>query len=422
MKNISLTKQLIYIIVLIIGIIFISLGIILPKELLPIYEENIYNKLKEPLYFANNQEIIERNTILDKADIAYIYQTNNTIFTSRNIKSIIPKYDNIIINYINNSNGKFIYKGKLYYYYVMPLERNNSIISITNDSYINKMKKDIIYTILIVTGLSFSLSSLILIIWSNNLVNNIKVLKNKIKNIDNYDKEIVLNHHFNDEITLLNESIDSMREYLKNNELYKNQTYQNISHDFKTPIAVIKSYIEASEDGVETREKSLEIIKEQTNILENKVHSLLYLNKLNYLKDNADNLKAKTNISSVITKSVYKFRLIRPELTFKLDLDNKLVFRGTEDMWEAIIDNLLNNFMRYAKKEIKITAKYKKITLFNDGSQIDVNILNNIFTPYKKGINGMFGFGLSIVKKTLQLLNYDIEVTNVKNGVNFIIK
>ena len=91
-------------------------------------------------------------------------------------------------------------------------------------------------------------------------------------------------------------------------------------------------------------------------------------------------------------------------------------------MWEAIIDNLLNNFMRYAKKEIKITAKYKKITLFNDGNQIDVNILNNIFTPYKKGINGMFGYGLSIVKKTLQLLNYDIEVSNVKNGVNFIIK
>lgn len=421
MKNISLTKQLMYIIILIIGIIFIALGIVLPKELLPIYEENIYSKLKEPLYFANNQEAIARNTIAN-ADIAYIYKTNNMIFTSKNIDTIMPNYDNVVINYINNTNGKLIYHGKLYYYYVMPIEKNSSIISITNDKYINKMKKDIIYTILIVTGISFSLSSLILILWSNNLVNNIKVLKNKIKNIDNYDKEIKLNHNFNDEIASLNESIDSMKEYLKNNELYKNQTYQNISHDFKTPIAVIKSYIEASEDGVETKEKSLSIIKEQTNILENKVHSLLYLNKLNYLKDNADNLKAKTNIKSVISKSVNKFRLIRPEINYKLDLDEKLVFRGTEDMWEAIIDNLLNNFMRYAKKEIKITAKSKKITLFNDGDQIDVNILNNIFTPYKKGINGMFGFGLSIVKKTLQVLNYDIEVTNIKNGVNFTIK
>ena len=34
----------------------------------------------------------------------------------------------------------------------------------------------------------------------------------------------------------------------------------------------------------------------------------------------------------------------------------------------------------------------------------------------------MFGLGLSIVKKTLELLKYDISVKNVKNGVNFIIK
>ena len=45
MKKISLTQQLLYICILIVGIIFIALGIILPKELLPIYEENIYNKL-----------------------------------------------------------------------------------------------------------------------------------------------------------------------------------------------------------------------------------------------------------------------------------------------------------------------------------------------------------------------------------------
>ena len=31
--------------------------------------------------------------------------------------------------------------------------------------------------------------------------------------------------------------------------------------------------------------------------------------------------------------------------------------RGSEEMWEAIIDNILNNFIRYAKKKIKITLK-----------------------------------------------------------------
>ena len=78
--------------------------------------------------------------------------------------------------------------------------------------------------------------------------------------------------------------------------------------------------------------------------------------------------------------------------------------------------------MRYAKKEIKITVKNKKITFYNDGENIDEYILNNIFTPYEKGLNGMFGLGLSIVRKTLNLLDYDITAKNEKNGVNFVIK
>ena len=44
-----------------------------------------------------------------------------------------------------------------------------------------------------------------------------------------------------------------------------------------------------------------------------------------------------------------------------------------------------------------------------------------MFTPYEKGVKGEFGLGLSIVKKTLHLLNYDINIKNEKNGVRFTI-
>lgn len=422
MKEISLTNQLISICILIVGIICIALGIILPKELLPIYEENIYNKLKQPLIFVNNSEDINKEDITNETDIAYIYIINNTILTSYNINDVISNYNNDILNYITNKQGKFIYKNKIYYYYNNHIDQDEFKISLTNDNYINEMRKNILHTILIITGISFTICSLILIIWSNNLVNSIILLKKKIDNIDNDKYKVNLNHNFKDEISSLNDSIENMKTYLKNNENYKNQTYQNISHDFKTPITVIKSYIEATEDGIETNEKSLEIIKEQINKLENKVHSLLYLNKLNYIKDKNENKKSKTNISNIIKSSTEKFKLIRPDINFTVEIDNSTIFRGTSDMWETIIDNILNNFMRYAKKEIKITIKNKKIILFNDGEKIDENILNNIFTPYEKGLNGMFGLGLSIVKKSLQLLDYDISVTNVKNGVNFIIK
>ena len=422
MKEISLTNQLIFICILIVLIICIALGIILPKELLPIYEQNIYNKLKQPLILVNNSEDINKEDINNETDIAYIYIINDSILTSYNINNVIPNYSNDILKYIQNKQGKFIYKNKLYYYYNNYITSNEIKISLTNDNYINGMRRNILHTILIITGITFTICSLILIIWSNNLVNKIILLKKKIDNLDNDKYKVKLNHNVKDEIYSLNESIDNMKVYLKNNENYKNQTYQNISHDFKTPITVIKSYIEATEDGIETNEKSLEIIKEQIDKLENKVHSLLYLNKLNYIKDKNENKRSITNVSSIIKSSTDKFKLIRPDINFIIDIDNSSIFRGTSDMWETIIDNLLNNFMRYTKSEIKITIKNKKITLFNDGDKIDENILNNIFTPYEKGLNGMFGLGLSIVKKTLQILDYDITVNNVKNGVNFIIK
>ena len=198
--------------------------------------------------------------------------------------------------------------------------------------------------------------------------------------------------------------------------------YQNISHDFKTPITVMKSYIEAEEDGIETHDEVKKILKEQLNKLEIKVHSLLYLNKLNYLSERKDLLKGTFDVSITINAAVEKFKISRPDVDFILSIDKKnTIFRGNADMWEAIIDNILNNFMRYAKKTVKITVKKQKIILYNDGENINENVLNNIFTPYEKGLKGVFGLGLSIVKKTLHLLNYDIIIENVKNGVKFTI-
>ena len=185
MKKLSLTNQLVYICVLIVGIIFIALGIVLPKELLPIYEENIYNKLKQPLFFINNVDDINTFESENDTDIGYIYIINNKAYTSYNISSIITDFDSDILYYMKQSYGKFTYKNELYYYYHTHTSNNETIISITNDKYINNMKKDVLYTILIIVGISFTLCSLILVLWSNNLVNDIIILKRKIKNLDN---------------------------------------------------------------------------------------------------------------------------------------------------------------------------------------------------------------------------------------------
>lgn len=126
-------------------------------------------------------------------------------------------------------------------------------------------------------------------------------------------------------------------------------------------------------------------------------------------------------MEKIIKEEVDKFKFLRKEIKFNTYVDEKSKYYGSVENWETILDNLLSNFMRYAKSEIRITAKQNRIILYNDGSSIDNDFLEVIFTPFRKGIKGEFGLGLSIVKKTLNLMDYDITIKNEKKGVSFII-
>lgn len=417
MRKPNLTEQLLFICIVIVAIIVISLGIILPRTLLPIYEDNLYNYLRESLNILDNPDNNKINS-----EVAYIYVNGENTFISSNLNKVVGEdTTKIILSKIDNNEGKFIYNKKVYYY-SMITSNNMKKIAITGSSYINDMRISIFKIILLVVGITFIIVSLLILIWSNNLVNRIKKLKEKIDNLNNDNYNHKIKYDYDDELSTLEVAMEKMRIYLKEEEEYKNQMYQNISHDFKTPITVMKSYIEAFEDGVITDKEAVKVSKEQLSKLEGKVHSLLYLNKLNYFKDKKDIIKERCDVSKVVFDSVDKFSLVRNDVKFTLDIDEKnTIFKGSSEMWEAIIDNILNNFIRYANKEIKITIKNNKIILFNDGPNIDKDVLNNIFSPFEKGVNGVFGLGLSIVKKTLTFLNYDINIQNTKNGVKFII-
>ena len=126
-------------------------------------------------------------------------------------------------------------------------------------------------------------------------------------------------------------------------------------------------------------------------------------------------------MEEIIKTEVEKFKFHRKELNFIVEYDKKSQFVGTVENWETILDNLLGNFIRYATTTIKITAKQNKLILYNDGDNISNDYLEGIFTPFRKGIKGQFGLGLSIVKKTLNIMNYDISINNEKKGVSFII-
>lgn len=413
----TLSKQLIIIIFLVFSIAFICLGVVLPKTLIPLAENNVYRYLSEPLKFI--QSNFDKD--LSSSEIAYLYIIDQKIVTSDNLTEVMG-FDNplfIIKKIKNNTYGKFIYKHNTYYYYTIKAEQVTKI-ALTNDTYINKTKADILAAILPIVLGTLLIVGLILVIWSSIIIYKIDKLKSKVDNIDNEDYNHTIDFKANDEIKSLGYAIEDMRISLKSQGEYRNQMYQNISHDFKTPLTVIKSYIEAVHDEVEDKDKALQVIEEQTEKLENKVHSLLYLNKLDYLKDSKPKIE-KIDMEKLINDEVSKFKWKRKDVEFIVEYDHKSVYFGTVEHWETILDNLLNNFMRYASTTIKINAKQNKIILYNDGSNIDNDLLEGIFTPFRKGIKGEFGLGLSIVKKTLCIIGYDINIKNEKKGVTFII-
>ena len=417
LKKISLSKQLLLVVGLALCLLLVSIAALLPKLIIPVIESTIYSHLREPLEIYST----EIDNDLANTETAYLYITNENIITSTNINDVVNYKDlNNLVRLMNEDYGKLIINHRTYYYYTL---RNDNIkkIAITNDKYIERTKEKLLGAIIPLIIGTLLLVGLLIVLWSSFVVRKIEKLKNKIDNIDNPDYNHKIDFKTDDEVRSLALALEDMRISLINQEEYRNQMYQNISHDFKTPLTVIKSYIEAAEDGIEEPTTALKTIKEEAAILERKVHSLLYLNKLDYLKNTNNIPHDLVNMEEIINLEVEKFKFHRKEIEFEVNIDKKTKFYGSKDSWETILDNILSNFIRYANKKIRITVKQNKITLYNDGDTIDEDFLKVIFTPFRKGIKGEFGLGLSIVKKTLELMGYDIYIKHEKKGVSFII-
>lgn len=416
MKKFSLSKQLITITIVVFGFLFIILGFYIPNLLSPVYENNLYYILEKPLTSIRSVEEITTGT-----DIAFIVDSDQVIMSTENLSKIISLNASEIVKRATKDRGKFIYNKKTYYY-VKVTNKYSTKISITDNSYIESLKKNISKTILPILILTFIIVISVFIIWIRKIINNIDFLNTKIRNIDNDNFNLNYKSKVNDELKLLSDSISEVKLALKEQNEYKNQMYQSISHDLKTPIAVIKSYIEGVEDEIIPTEEGLRVIGEEILKLDKKVKSLLYLNKLNYLEETKTYTTEQIDIEPILNESIKNLKLQNKNIKFELEVigDNK--FFGTIDIWTSIIDNILTNFIRYAETVITIKVKNNKITMYNDGENIDLNLLKDIFSPYKKGLRGEFGLGLSIVKKSVQLLGYDITIRNEKKGVSFIIK
>lgn len=366
--------------------------------------------------------------IFDDEDIEL---TVSVVEVSDNVLSFIDERIDIgelvEATYKTGSSSMFNFSRFNQSYYVLikkvPTRNNFYVLSVMNSNYINDLKRlslnENVFLSFLGTFLAFAtimlVGNVILALWSREMTKRVKNLAGEVSSLGSLGYEKAINVVGGDEISELATKVEEMRLEILSNERTKQEMFQNLSHDFKTPIAVIRSYAEALEDGIVTDKAAVTII-EQTKKLQKKVERLLEYNKLEYIDSEAK--LVRVNMKAVIEKVLDNYKILLQSFQVIVSLDNSK-FIGLKDNYHTVVANIIDNSTRYAKSKIIIRLKDEELSFYNDGEPIEDKYLTNLFKPYEKGTKGQFGLGMSIVQKTVNRFGYQLIVKNVEGGVLF---
>lgn len=311
----------------------------------------------------------------------------------------------------------YSHKGSSYAYYsVKKLSDGTIMVNLLNNLYPKQFRDDLLNSVIDITVFVVGIFFIILMLWVAYLIHPLNQIRAYIEKIK-MGKEATLKVNREDEIGELAHALVNMREELKRQEKTKEEMIHNISHDLKTPIATIKSYAESIKDGIypyDTLEKSVDVIIDNAERLEKKVHSLLFMNRIEYLASQEQD-EVMCDMKEVVETVVLNTKVIRPEIEVETNLEPSY-FRGGEEAWRGAVENILENALRYAQTQIVITLDEKQLCIYNDGEQFKDSQIETMFKPFEKGQGGKFGLGLSIVQKVVSANKYRVVAENVETG------
>ena len=393
-------------------------------------EQQVYARLDYvgPLDKMNSENYSDMNFYYVEGDNNYTdYSHIGTYITEEEFNELVSKILNPQALDFNRKDRSEYIHGRytansgttIYYSYrYMPFNGKFSF-TFTNGEFVNNFIRKIFLEVFVSFLCVLFFAVAIIYIWSANITKRLKQIQNHIIDLPKNKYEKAYYDRSLDEIGELSRSVENMRIEIGNYEKTKQEMLQNLSHDFKTPIAVIKSYAEAYQDGMVGAE-ALNVIIEQSELLKKKVNRLLQYNSLEYLTK--DKPFEDINMTELIKQCVQNYKF-QTDLNFELDLDEDVCFQGYLENWNTVVDNIIDNAKRYAKSVIKIVLRENRLRIYNDGDPIEEQFVNSVFKPYEKGSNGQFGLGMSIVKKTVDFFGMYMSVKNEEyGGVSFIIE
>ena len=214
----------------------------------------------------------------------------------------------------------------------------------------------------------------------------------------------------------------------------------DVSHELKTPIALIQGYSEGLLENVnsdpESRMFYAEVILDETNKMDKMVRQLIELTKLEYEKREFNN--RDFNIVELEKEIVRTSQVMLDDKGTQVEFETEdSIDVFADDMFiSQIITNYLTNAIKHVKdvdgdKYIEITNKIipdknkVRVTVFNTGDNISKENLSRIWNRFFKADearnrdDGGSGIGLSIVRAIMNNYGNDYGVENKYNGVEF---
>ena len=432
MKKLDISSQLILLFFSIILIAVFAFSVTTINFANSIAEKEMFNRLSTYVLLVNTDTDPKNPYNFRDMNVGYYIKTSDSEYSHfKNMEdyleitdvlnaaaSIKEKNNTDEVEYIGQAVIKINNKRYVFVAYTKDNMDTYSIV-FTDNRYSQALIRDISIKVNGLFLLIILLAVIIIYIWSNNVAKRLKRIKNHVLELpkNNYENSYI--DTYEDEVGDLSKSIEVMREELYENEKIKQEMLHNLSHDFKTPIAVIKTYAEAIQDGVEDNNVSANKIIEQSEILKKKVNRLIQYNRLEYF--NTEKNFEDVRMYDIINDIVINYKHQVENINFILDLDENVTFKGFSENWYTVVDNIIDNARRYAKTEIKIVLKENRLRIYNDGDHIEDKFIDKAFKPYEKGSKGQFGLGMSIVQKTVDYFNMNLHVVNEDIGVSFII-
>ena len=259
-----------------------------------------------------------------------------------------------------------------------------------------------------------------------------------------------------DEIGILGSNFNRMSEQLEktiselkraNNQLQKdieqkekmeemrNEFLGNVSHELKTPLALVQGYAEGLKEGVnddpESREFYCEVIMDEADKMNRMVKNLLTLNQLEFGSDEVE--FERFDIVGLVKGVIASCDILIQQAGASVDFvaDEKLDVWADEFKTEQVVRNYLTNAIHHVENEKRIEVRIRQngdtahISVFNSGKPIpeeDVPKLWDKFYKVDKAHTreyGGNGIGLSIVKAIMESFHQKYGVRNYDNGVEF---